>query len=163
MLRGRQLVNAAVGIGDKVVGLMMEAAGTFTGSDRLKDAGRVREEAGDERLTALEEEVKAGARKARAVAGERRQQAFQDPSDRSTRSRIGEDASAGHGAAERAKGTVKQAVGAVAGQDDLRREGEAQKAKGRDETQAAKHEAKADVHDKEADIAKAASERMRKS
>jgi uncharacterized protein YjbJ (UPF0337 family) len=56
------------------------------------------------------------------------------------------------GILEEAKGKVKEAAGKIAGQDDLRAEGEAQADKGAEERKATEARAKAEAHEKKADL-----------
>lgn len=56
------------------------------------------------------------------------------------------------GVFEEAKGKVKQAVGDLTDQPNLRREGEAQESKGESEREAQEARAKAQAHEKKADI-----------
>lgn len=135
--------EAVMGLGDKTMGLVFEAVGTITGNERLKERGRTRQEAGTERLDALAEEVKASARETEARAEERRQQMHQ-PADKRTDSN--RHASMGRGGVEKVKGATKQAVGTITGNEDLKAEGEAQSDKASAQTQAGKHEARAEVH-----------------
>lgn len=60
MLKLRDVAEAGSALVEKGFGLALEAAGTVIGNDRLRDAGRTRQEAGSERLMAFEEEAKAG-------------------------------------------------------------------------------------------------------
>lgn len=64
------------------------------------------------------------------------------------------------GAFEEAKGKVKEAIGDLTDNEDLQREGNAQKEKGQDEREATKargeaklHEAKAEAHEAEQKVA----------
>src|SRR2546421_127842 len=83
MLHVRDATQVGVGIGEKVVGLSAEIAGTILGNGRLRDRGRQLGEAGTERLQAVEEEVKSAGRQAEARAHETKQRTHQR--DRSTR------------------------------------------------------------------------------
>jgi uncharacterized protein YjbJ (UPF0337 family) len=56
------------------------------------------------------------------------------------------------GVFEEAKGKVKQAVGDLTDQPNLRREGEAQENKGESEREAQEARAKAQAHEKKADL-----------
>ena len=56
------------------------------------------------------------------------------------------------GAGEELKGKVKEAAGAIADNDDLRREGQAQQDKGEAQRDAAEARAEAKAHDAKADV-----------
>src|SRR5919106_3145062 len=142
MLKPRDISQLGMGLADKSIGLFFEAAGTIVGSERLKEAGRTRQEAGTERLMAVEEETKATSRSAEAKAQERRQKQFQPPSKRSPGRPLEEQASAASGAAEKLKGAAKQGLGVVTRDEELRAEGEAQQEKAEPQTQARNHGAK---------------------
>ncbi len=159
MLKLNDVREAGVGLVDKGTGLVMEVVGTVVGSERLKDAGRHRQEAGSERLMAIEEEVKATRYSGEAEASEQRQRANQDPDARSKGKRVGDQASAGSAVAENVKGAAKRAAGAVTNNEKLKAEGEAQQDKADAQGKAAKHEARAEVHERKADAAKSESER----
>ena len=83
MLKVSDIKEVGVGLADKTVGLIIEVAGTVTGSERLKGAGRDRQDAGSERLRAVEEEVKATRRRTRAEIEETRQRMHQPADARS--------------------------------------------------------------------------------
>lgn len=155
--------EVGVGLVDKGVGLAFELAGTITGNDRLKVAGRTRQEAGTERLMAVEEEGKATGKMMDAEIQENRQKALQPDGKRSEGRSIRDQDSAPSAAAERAKGLVKESFGKITGNDRLEAEGEAQQDKGKAQGAAAKHDAKASGHQKKADVKRAVSERQRKS
>lgn len=161
MLKVKNMGEAVVGLADKAFGLALEAGGTIMDNERLKEAGRKRQDAGSDRLTAFEEEVKAAGRMGEREAQERRQRAFQPADARS--SGVVTEPSAPRAAAETAKGTVKQIAGKISGSDDLEEEGRAQREKGSAEGQAAKHEAKAEARRTKADAEKNASERLRRA
>jgi len=57
------------------------------------------------------------------------------------------------GVFEEAKGKVKEAAGDLAGNEELKDEGQAQQDKGAEERQADEHAAKAKAHEKKADLA----------
>jgi uncharacterized protein YjbJ (UPF0337 family) len=160
-MRVKNIGQAGYAIGDKGFGLALEAVGTFSGNDRLKQAGRQRQEAASERLTAFEEEARAAARAAKAELNEKRQMAHQDQGGRSRGRNIARDPSGSHAAAEGAKGVVKQAAGKVLRSEDMESEGDAQRDKARDEAAAAKHESKATAHRKKAEAHAETSERLR--
>ncbi|HVA59496.1 MAG TPA: CsbD family protein [Mycobacteriales bacterium] len=65
------------GISDKVVGLGKEIFGSALGNDRLKRSGQLQQDAGTERLKALEEQTKAEARGGQAKTAETRERAAQ--------------------------------------------------------------------------------------
>jgi len=163
MLKVNDVKDVGRGIADKTVGLVFEVAGTVTGNDRLKQAGRDRQDAGTERLTSVEEEAKATSRAGEARAQESRQRAHQPVNKRSFGRPIDEQDNAAGGVAEKAKGVVKKGVATVTGNEEMKAEADAQQEKGHAQTQAAKHEAKAELHEKKADIAYRSSEAQRKS
>ena len=72
MLRVREIGQVGVGFGEKVAGLGLEFVGTVVGNERLKDSGRQLEEAANERLRAVEEEVKAAQPHANRAASAKR-------------------------------------------------------------------------------------------
>ena len=157
MLRVRDAAQVARGIGEKVVGLNLEVAGTLLGSERLRDRGLSYEKAGDERLRAAEEEAKAAGRQAEARTHETRQRARQ--SDPGPTKSPGRDPSPARAAAESTKGAVKEVAGKVTGSDRLEDEGREQRERGKDEAAAAKHDAKAAAHREKADIHRDAADR----
>jgi uncharacterized protein YjbJ (UPF0337 family) len=161
MLKPRDISQLGMGLADKTIGLVFEATGTIVGSERLKEAGRTRQEAGTERLMAVEEETKATSRSAEAKAQERRQKQFQPPSKRSPGRAIDDQASAASGIAEKVKGATKQGLGVVTGNEDMRAEGEAQQDKAEAQTQARKHEAKSEFHEKKAEATLSKSQAQR--
>jgi hypothetical protein len=61
------------GLADKVIGLGKEVVGTLMNDDRIKESGRLQQEAGSERLKAVEEQLKAQAQEGRRQAAEARQ------------------------------------------------------------------------------------------
>ena len=65
------------GLGDKVVGLAKEVAGTVVGSDRLLEAGEAQQDRGSESLKALRKQTKAQAKEAKAETFEQKQKAAQ--------------------------------------------------------------------------------------
>lgn len=148
------------GFGEKVVGLNMELVGTIVGSERLRNAGRDLEDAGGERLQAVEEEAKAAGRQAQAKQHETREAAQQRGGGNGGRS-TGAKPSAGRAAAEGAKGAVKEMAGKVTGSDALEEEGRQQRERGRDEGAAVKHEAKAEAHREKAELHRETAERQR--
>lgn len=151
MLKLSDVSQLGMGLADKSIGLMFEAAGTIVGSERLKEAGRARQEAGSERLMAVEEETKSTSRAAEAEAQESRQKQHQPFDRRSAGRSFGDQDSAASGATEKVKGLAKQGLGKVTGNEDLRAEGEAQQDKAEAQGQAAKHAAKAEFHKKKAE------------
>jgi len=65
------------GLGDKVVGLGKEVAGTLVGSDRLQEAGEAQQARGGESLKALRKQAKAQAKEAKAESFEQQEKAAQ--------------------------------------------------------------------------------------
>jgi uncharacterized protein YjbJ (UPF0337 family) len=163
MLKVSDVKEATQGVADKAVGLLLEVAGTFASNDRLKQAGRDRQDAGRERLEALEEETKASSRASEAKMKEQRQKSYQ-PADRRTSGRdIGEQDSAAAATAEKIKGVAKEGFATVTGNDEMKREAEAQREKASAQGQAAKHDVRAAEHRQRAEASYRASERERRS
>jgi uncharacterized protein YjbJ (UPF0337 family) len=161
VLKVSDLRQVGRGLADKTIGLFVEATGTIAGNERLKESGRDRQEAGSQRLQAVEEEDKATSRAAEARTQESRQKSYQPPERRSP-SRWDSQSSAASAVAERAKGAVKKGVGVATGNEELEAEADAQREKARAQGQAAKHEAKADIHEAKADAALRSSEAARR-
>src|SRR5258708_3680179 len=159
MLKPKDTREAGMGLADKGIGLAMELAGVLTGSDRLKDAGRTRQDAGTERLMTLEEEAKATRAGAEAQGGARRQKRYQHADERSAGRRVGDQPSAGSAVAEKVKGGAKKVLGSVAGNEGRRAEGEAQTDKANAQGRAVKHETKAATHREKAEAERRASDR----
>ena len=65
------------GLGDKVVGLGKELAGTVIGNDHLQQAGEAQQARGTENLKALRKQAKAQAKEAKADAFEQEQKTAQ--------------------------------------------------------------------------------------
>jgi uncharacterized protein YjbJ (UPF0337 family) len=151
MLKIRDVGQLGMGLADKGIGLTFETVGTLIGNRRLKEAGRTRQEAGSERLMAVEEETKSTSRASEAVAQEMRQKQHQPPESRSSGRSLGDQPSIASGAAEKAKGIAKEGLGKVTGNEDMRAEGEAQQDKAEAQAQAEKHESKAEFHRKKAE------------
>lgn len=143
-----EVQEALLGLTDKVTGLSKEAVGTLAGRRRLAEAGRAQQDKGTARLDAIRHEASADASRAKAAANDRVQRAHQHApmsgGGGGEFSQTGPAEGAG-GVAERVKGRVKEAAGAVVDDPKLRREGQAQQAKGRARTEAAKEEASAEV------------------
>src|ERR1041384_8410469 len=93
MLTLKDAGEVGMGLADKTIGLVFELTGTIAGSERLKDAGRARQEAGSERLMAVEEETKATSRATDARGQEERQKRHQDPEHRPSGRSLGNHAS----------------------------------------------------------------------
>ena len=163
MLKVKDAKEFGVGLADKAVGLVLEVAGTVAGNERLKDAGRDRQEAGTERLRAVEEEAKATRRRTAAEIAESRQKANQPADKRSSGNKISEQDNAFEATAEKAKGAVKKGFATVTGNERMKEEAEAQQDKASEQAQAAKHEARSELHEKRAEAAKRESERERRS
>jgi uncharacterized protein YjbJ (UPF0337 family) len=163
MLKVTDIKELGVGVADKTVGLVIELAGTLTGSRRLKEAGRDRQDAGSERLKALEEETKATGRAGEAELHESRQKAYQPPSKRSAGRAIGDQDSAAAATAEKVKGAAKKGFATMTGNEQMKEEAEAQQDKAEAQGQAAKHDAKAALHRDKAETAFQVSEAERRS
>src|SRR5579884_321906 len=134
-------------LGEKAVGLTKEFVGTLLDRENLRREGQAQQEKATERLEEFRREVAADAHRAKAEAKERAQMSHQSPSRRGggkpERAKSGPEAGASS-AAERIKGGVKEAAGSLVGNDDLRREGQAQQDKARAEGDVAREEGKAE-------------------
>jgi len=163
MLKVKDAKELGVGLADKTVGLVFEVAGTVVGNERLKDAGRDRQDAGTERLRAVEEDVKATRRRAGAKIAESRQKANQPAGKRSSGRSFFEEDNAFEATAEKAKGAAKKGFATATGNEQMKEEAEAQQDKATEQVQAAKHEARSELHERRADQARESSERERRS
>lgn len=134
-------------LGEKAVGLTKEFWGTLLDRDDLRESGQAQQKKADERLEQFRRELRADAKRAEAVSQEKRQKAFQSGDSRgggkSEAAKTGPQAAAS-AAAEKVKGGLKSAAGAVVGNEDLRQEGEAQQDKAAAEKAVAKEESKAE-------------------
>lgn len=143
-----ELQEASLGLTDKMIGLAREAVGTIIGNDGLADAGKAQQEKGTNRLEAIKHEAKADAARANAMAQDKAERAAQGKSNDGAGSNEfakGGVTEAGGGLAERLKGQAKEAVGSITNNSSLKREGNAQQAKGEAKSNAAKEEAKAEA------------------
>jgi uncharacterized protein YjbJ (UPF0337 family) len=134
-------------LGEKAVGLTKEFWGTVLDRDDLREAGQAQQKKADERIEEFRRELKADAKRVQASADETRQKAFQGKSARSNGKSDLEKTgpqSAASATAEKVKGAVKEGVGSIVGNQDLRREGSAQQDKAASEKDVAKEEAKAE-------------------
>jgi len=163
MLKVADVRELTAGIADKTVGLVLEVAGTFSGNERLKQAGRERQDAGKERLMAVEEETKATSRAAEAKTQESRQKAHQPAEDRSAGRDFEDQDSAAAATAEKIKGVAKKGFATVTGNEEMKAEADAQREKAEAQGQAAKHDLKAATHREKAEASYRTSERERKS
>ena len=163
MLKVKDAKEVGAGLADKAVGLVFEVAGTITANERLKEAGRDRQEAGTEKLRAVEEEVKATRRRAGAEIAESRQKANQPADKRSVGRSISDQDNALEATAEKVKGAAKKGFATVTGNEQMKDEAEAQQDKASEQLQAAKHEARSQLHEQRAEQARRSSERERRS
>jgi uncharacterized protein YjbJ (UPF0337 family) len=163
MLKVADLKELTAGVADKTVGLALEIAGTVAGNERLKQAGRERQDAGAERLMAVEEEAKATSRAAEAKAQESRQKSHQPASARSPGRDFEDQDSAAAATAERIKGYAKKGFATVTGNEEMKAEADAQREKAEAQGQAAKHDLKAETHRQKAEASYRTSERERRS
>jgi uncharacterized protein YjbJ (UPF0337 family) len=131
------------GVGDKFVGLAKETVGVLIDNDGLQRAGEAQQTKATETLKALRDEAKAEAKEAKAAAIGR-----------------ANPGSGGSGVIAEAKGRAKQAVGAIAGNSRLEKEGQADEERGasergatQDRISAKAHEAKAKGAEKAEDAA----------
>jgi len=163
MLKVTDVKEVGAGLADKTIGLVLEVTGTIAGNERLKEAGRDRQEAGTEKLRAVEEELKGIRRRAAAEIQESRQKIHQ-PADRRSSGRTFDDqASIGSATAEKVKGAAKKGFATITANEEMKEEAEAQQDKAAEQAQAAKHQARSELHEKKAEQAFRASERERKS
>ena len=163
MLNVKDAKEVGVGLADKAVGLAFEVAGTITGNERLKESGRDRQDAGTEKLRAVEEEVKATRRRAGAEIAENRQKANQPADRRSVGRSISDQDNPFEATAEKVKGAAKKGFATVTGNERMKEEAEAQQDKASEQLQAAKHEARSALHEQRAEQARRSSERERRS
>ncbi|HLW17297.1 MAG TPA: hypothetical protein VKV69_08080 [Actinomycetota bacterium] len=163
MLKVKDAKELGVGLADKAVGLAFEVAGTITGNERLKESGRDRQDAGTEKLRAVEEEVKATRRRAGAEIAQTRQKAHQPVNKRSAGPPISDQDNALEATAEKVKGAAKKGFATVTGNEQMKEEAEAQQDKASEQLQAAKHEARSELHERRAEQARQSSERERRS
>jgi uncharacterized protein YjbJ (UPF0337 family) len=163
MLKVSDAKEVGVGLADKAVGLVFELAGTLAGNERLKEAGRDRQEAGAEKLRAVEEEVKATRRRAAAEIDESRQKAYQPADKRSSGKKLSEQDSVLDATAEKVKGAAKKGFATVTGNEQMKEEADAQQDKAAEQAQAAKHEARSELHERRSEQAMRSSERERRS
>lgn len=163
MLKVKDAREVGVGLADKAVGLVFEVAGTIAGNERLKEAGRDRQESGTEKLRAVEEEVKATRRRTSAKIAESRQRANQPVDKRSAGPDLSDQDSPLEAASEKVKGVAKKGFATVTGNEQMKEEAEAQQDKASEQAQAAKHEARSELHEQRADQAYRSSERERRS
>lgn len=124
--------NKLRGITDKGLGLGKEFVGVISGNDRLQREGQAQQERAAAELDALREELKAQKHEAKATAHEAKQRAAQEAKGNSTELRAKDES----GLAASVKGKVKEAVGDMTDNAELKREGQAQQDKGKSETSA---------------------------
>ncbi|GAC1325245.1 MAG: hypothetical protein NVSMB13_08020 [Mycobacteriales bacterium] len=67
----------ATGLFDKFVGLYKEVVGTVLDNDKLKKSGQLQQEAGSEKIKAIQAEVEASSHKAKAASAEGAQKSAQ--------------------------------------------------------------------------------------
>ena len=60
----------ATGLFDKFIGLYKEVVGTVIDNDKLKKSGQLQQEAGTEKIKAIQAEVEASSHKAKATSAE---------------------------------------------------------------------------------------------
>ena len=133
-------------LGEKAIGLTKEVLGTVLDRERLREQGQAQQEKATQRLEQFQRELRADARRAEAQAREGKQMAHQGSESRggtSEMAKTGPEAAAS-ATGEKVKGGLKEAVGSVIGNDDMRREGAAQQGKAAKEREVASEEAKAE-------------------
>jgi uncharacterized protein YjbJ (UPF0337 family) len=163
MLKVTDAKEVGIGLADKTVGLLFEVAGTIAGNRRLKDAGRDRQEAGTEKLRAVEEEIKATRRRTAAEINESRQRSHQPVNKRSAGPGLSEQDSPLEATAEKVKGAAKKGFATMTGNEEMKKEADAQQDKAAEQAQAAKHEARSELHERRSEQAMRSSERERRS
>lgn len=148
MARMETLPRVLPSLGQKAIGLTREFWGTVLDRDGMREKGRAEQEEADHRIEQLRRELKADAHRAKAAAKETRQRGLQGSQDRS--SSVKDEATktgprAGASAvSEKVKGGVKEATGALVGNDRLRKEGSTQQDKANAESGVAREEGKAE-------------------
>src|SRR5690348_17064208 len=122
--------NKLRGITDKGVGLTKEFVGVLSGNDKLQREGQAQQERAAAELEALREELNAQKHETKAGVHEAKQRAAQEAKGNGHDLKAKDES--GVGAA--VKGKVKEAVGDLTNNADLKREGQAQQDKGKEET-----------------------------
>ena len=134
-------------LGEKAVGLTKEFMGTVFSNESLRRQGQAQQEKATERIEQFQRELKADLKRGEAQSREEQQKAHQGREARkrgsSEMSKTGPQAAASS-TAERVKGGLKQATGALVGNEDMRREGAVQQDKARAEAEVAREEGKAE-------------------
>lgn len=132
-------------LAEKAVGLTKEVVGTLIDRDDLREQGQAQQKKAEERLEAFRRELEADRHRAGAAADERRQRSHQSGGNGgASETGKGGAGAAGSAAAEKLKGTVKSAAGSLVGNEDMRKEGQAQQDKAAEEANVSKEEAKAE-------------------
>ena len=131
--------NKLRGITDKGLGLGKEFVGVISGNERLQREGQVQQERAAAELDALRHELNAQKHEAKAGGHEAQQRAAQEAKGNDTDLRQKDET----GVAASVKGKVKEAVGDLTDNAELKREGTAQKQKGASENKADAERAKA--------------------
>ena len=131
--------NKLRGITDKGFGLGKEFLGVVTNNDRLQREGQAQQERAAAELDGLREELKAQKYEAKADANEAKERAAQSAKDNGSSLKAKDE----NGAFAAVKGKVKEAVGDITDNEELKREGQAQKDKGKAATDAEAARAKA--------------------
>lgn len=138
--------NKLRGITDKGLGLGKEIVGVLANNDRLQREGQAQQERATAELDALREELNAQKHEAKAEGHHARQRAAQEAKDGGTDLKAKEE----NGVGATVKGKVKEAVGDLTDNAELRREGEAQQAKGKQEAKADAARARAKTNEAKA-------------
>ncbi len=139
--------NKLRGLTDKGFGLGKEVVGALTGNEKLQREGQAQQERAAAELDALREEFKAAKHDAAAEAHEARERVAQEAKGNDN-GKLGR--STGNGVTETVKGKAKEVIGDLTDNTELKREGQAQKDKGHEETQATKARMKAKEKEAEA-------------
>lgn len=139
--------NKLRGITDKGVGLGKEFVGVLVSNEKLQREGQAQQERAAAELDALREEINAQKHEAKAGAHEAKQRAAQEAKGNGSSDLKAKDES---GIAATVKGKVKEVVGDIADKPELKREGEAQVDKGKEESNADASRAKAKAYEAKA-------------
>ena len=134
-------------LGEKAIGLTKEFMGTVFDNASLREQGQAQQDKATKRIEQFQRELKADLKRSEAQSREQQQKAHQGKDARkrgsSELSKTGPQAAASS-TAERLKGGLKQATGAVIGNEDMRREGAVQQDKAAAEAGVAREEGKAE-------------------
>ncbi len=117
------------GVSDKFVGLAKEATGVIINNDSLQKAGEAQQDRATETLKSLRKEAEAEAKDRKSATIAKSQ-----------------GNSSGSGVFAEAKGRVKEAAGGIAGDRDLRDDGQADQQRGAADRESTKAKTEAKAH-----------------